>query len=235
MGKQNINQLEYNAVNDLMLFLKKKWYPDKSIVLHYKSQNIPFDITIVEEKTKTVAAIIEVKIIENIEDFKEGNDQKYYDQLKKYYDVLEEWTKVYLALYNSKLEKKIFVVVKYPLFKWDNFLEVKDFPTYREITWSKLIEIEKEEKKDVNNNYTWFKRISWMFWGISIVIFFLSLYKCELLDIRWNYIKNCSIDLTYPNIILFSIWIILILIPFLRKIKTQWFEIDWEQENKGNK
>lgn len=233
--KNNTWSIEYNFIIDFISFLRKeRWYPEKSILSNYRNEWLVFDITIIEEKSNKISWIIETKKVEHIEKYK-NNSKEFYDQIKKYYSFLEEGVNIYLVLFDKEWKKRYFLVVRHQLFEWDNFLEVTEFPTYRELTGSKLIKIKEEEKKDINANYIWFKRISWIFWGISILIFFLSLYKCELLYIKWNYIKDCSINLTYPNIILFLIWIILILIPFLRKIKTQWFEIDWEQENKGNK
>lgn len=225
MKKENI-QLWYDAENNFVSFLREYWYPEKSIIKWYKNKDIFFDIVVIEESSKKISAVFEIKIIENLWDFKEWNDQKYYDQLKKYYDILEEWVEVYLVMYDKKLNKKSFLMVKNQLFKWDNFLEVKEFPTYRELTWSKLIEIREEEKKDTNDNYHLFKIFSRFFSMLSLVLFFISLVKCEIIQWFWHPIKSCSINITYPNIILFGMAIILMLVSFLKKIKTIWFEFD---------
>lgn len=230
--KNNIWSIEYNFIIDFISFLKKeRWYPERSILSNYRNEWLTFDITIVEGKSNKISWIIETKKVEHIEKYR--NDSKeFYDQIKKYYSFLEEGVDIYLVLFDEEWNRRYFLAVRHQLFDWDNFLEVKEFPTYRELTWSKLIEIKEEENKEININYMWFKRFSWLFWLMSMFLFFLSLRKCDFIEISWHPIKYCTMDLTYPNIILFLIWIVLILIPFLRKIKTQWFEIDWEEENK---
>lgn len=232
MDTKEIRNIGIKVMNNFSSFLTEKWYPEKAIISDYRNQWVSFDIVVIEEQSKKISAIFEIKVIENLEDFKEWNDQKDYNQLKKYFNILEEWVKVYLVLYDKNLNKKIFITVKHQLFKGDNFLEVKEFPTYRELTWSKLIEVKEKEKIETNNDYKRFKLFSRGFWILSLIIFTLSLVKYKSVFNKTNVIKSCFISLDYPNLIIFILWIVLILISFIKNIRTQRFNINWDEENK---
>ena len=227
---------EYDYTMDVVNYLKnKKSYPEKSIVLNYWDNSRRYDIILVENVSRKVIWTIEIKILENENEFQNfwNHSDKFYDELVRYYDGLELWVSVYLFLGDGNWNRRYFVVVNHKLFEDDYYLEMKDFSSYRELSGSTFTEVQEEEQKDTNNNYRYFRISCWIVSGFSFLLFLYSLRQCEIISsFRWP-VRQCSLRLDYPNIIVFVIWIILLLMSFLRKIKTQWFSIDWGEEEKN--
>jgi hypothetical protein len=220
------------------VLIDDKSYPKDSLIFEYNVDNTyhTSDIVIIDTWRRTLLAAIELKWgISCFSDLEKATKIRK-EQEKKIFTWKYPQLKVFIVVHIIDEDEVKLLTLNFDDGKGQESLGYKsleEFPKYEELLKSVEVGTKQNEITETGHNYKNFKRFSWWLWVLSLFLFLFPITYCRfVLVFRWHYKKVCELNIWYPQLILFGIAIVLILIPFLRKVKTSRFELDWDNEDK---
>lgn len=214
----------------ISLMTDSKWYERRNIIL---DMNIEWtyhtvDLAIVDYPQKKLIWVVELKVFKNDDESAEKMKTRLKES-QKIFAWRYEGLKIFFVVYTTNNRTTKFLTLNVDSYEEDiEYKSLDDFPTYQEL----IAHTKVEETRGIKKNYKHFKCRSRILWGLSLMLFLGSIFHVEIyIAWRTQYKIFYTLNIDYPNIILFGISIILILIPFLQKIETLRFKIDLTEEN----
>ena len=220
-----VNSINVNGFENEFKELLLKNYEEKTIVSNYRLQSFIIDFAIINEKTKEIIAIFELKTRNS---FSQQQLSGFNSKIKQLVQSNGMDIPVYFVLYSNESSKRITVNMLSQEIDDNNkkffvLIETK-LPSYNELlleksatALSEKLRFQKEQRKNITEALKRLKVISPF---ISFIIFSI-----------WFYCKKNKIDLTWIDLSFLLASATFVIFPYVKKIDiTQFAAVEFRND-----